>query len=144
MEEIRKMDEDITNELPKTTEDAHAKEMWTIMVEHMVTVASNGGKCRGRIHYHPDIIRWATIFLARTSKRVYNEVAKLMMLPDVSHIYRETAKIVSTTQNIAYGIHINTIESLSKRANEGQFSYNQRCGVIRSAGFGQYICYVRT
>jgi hypothetical protein len=62
------------------------------------------------------LLNWAIAFLARTSSRVYEEVAKIMMLPHISHVYRKTAKLISTLSDKAFGLHLNTIRSISERA----------------------------
>jgi hypothetical protein len=75
-------------------------------------------------------MNWAIAFLARTSGRVYGEVAKIMMLPHISHVYRETAMLVSTQRDKAFGLHINTIRSIHERANRKKWTRHQRIGVV--------------
>jgi hypothetical protein len=63
------------------------------------------------------IINWAIAFLVQTTSRIYQDVAKVMMLPDISHVYRQTAKLISTEKNKAkIGLHMNTIWSIGNRA----------------------------
>jgi hypothetical protein len=38
----------------------------------------------------------AIAFLARTSASIYNEVAKIMMLPNISTVYRKMAELITT------------------------------------------------
>jgi len=60
---------------------------------------------------------WAIAFLARASSSIYQDVAKVMMLPDISHVYRQTAKLISTEKDKAKnGLHMNTIRSIDNRA----------------------------
>ena len=107
-------------------------EIWRIHTQHINKVYEQGGKGRGfkRLTYHPALIDWSMAFLARTSAGVYSEVAKVMMLPDISHVYRLIAKKVSTESDKAYCLHMNTIRSLSERASKENWTSNQRVGCI--------------
>ena len=82
------------------------------------------------VKYHPLLINWAIAFLARTSTRVYAEVAKIMMLPHISHVYRKTTKLISLKCDKAFGLHINTIRSIHKRARCKKWTRHQRIGVV--------------
>ncbi len=66
--------------------------------------------------YHPLLMNWGIAFLAHTSARVYAEVAKVMMLLFISHVYRKKVELVSTQSNKAFGLHINIIWSIHKCA----------------------------
>ncbi|EJK46778.1 hypothetical protein THAOC_34538 [Thalassiosira oceanica] len=106
-------------------------ELWQIHYEHIKAQAANGGKKRGRaVRCHPVLMNWAIAFLAKTSLAVYREVAKIMLLPDIRHVQRETAKLVSDNRSKAYSICIKTLETLSKRANDDGWTDNQRRVVI--------------
>ena len=107
-------------------------EIWRLHAEHIRKVSENGGKGRGfkRITYHPLLLNWAIAFLARTSANVYNEVAKVMMLPNISHVYKKTAELITTDKDKAYTLHMNTIQRLSDRARESNWTQHQRIGVI--------------
>jgi hypothetical protein len=86
-------------------------ELWQMHVEHINNVYKQGGKGRGfkKLTYHPMILNWAIAFLACTSVSVNSNVAKVMMLPHISHIYKNTAELVSTERDKAYGQHMTTI-----------------------------------
>ncbi len=92
--------------------------------------AYRGGEGRKRVKYHPPLMNWAIAFLARTSARVYAEVAKVMMLLYISHIYRETAKLVSTQRDKAFGLHMNTIRSIHQHSCRENWTLHQRIGVV--------------
>ncbi len=79
--------------------------------EHINNVYKQGGKGQGfkNLIYHLMILNWAIAFLACTSASVYSNVAKVMMLPHISHIYKKTAELVSTEKDKAYGLHMTTI-----------------------------------
>jgi hypothetical protein len=98
--------------------DNESLELWQVHADHIVNARQNGGKGRGfkKLYYSSTILYWAMAFLARTSNTVYKEVAKVMMLPDISHIHRLTGKIVSTHSSKAFCLHIKTIQSLRERA----------------------------
>jgi hypothetical protein len=67
--------------------------------------------------YHPMIMNWAIAFLPQTSSSIYQDVAKVMMLPDISHVYRQTEKLISTEKDKANNrLHMNTIQSINNRA----------------------------
>jgi hypothetical protein len=88
------------------------EEIWWIHAEHINKVYQQGGKGWGfkKITYHPMIMNWVIAFLVQTSSSIYQDVAKVMMLPDISHFYRHTAKLISTEKDKAKnGLHMNTI-----------------------------------
>ena len=107
-------------------------EIWRLHAEHIRKVAENGGKGRGfkRTTYHPLLLNWAIAFLARTSANVYNEVAKVMMLPSISHVHKKTVELISTDKDKAFTLHMNNIQRLSDRARENNWTGHQRIGVI--------------
>ena len=76
------------------------------------------------------LMNWAIAFLARTSARTYNEVAKIMMLPSISTVYRKTAELITTKNDKAYCLHMNTICSISDRARRENWTSNQQIGAI--------------
>ena len=41
-------------------------------------------------------MNWAIAFLACTSASIYKEVAKIMMLPNISTVYRKTTELITT------------------------------------------------
>jgi len=95
-----------------------ALELWWVHTEHINRVFENGGKGRGRQNatYHPKLMNWAIAFLARTSSGTYNEVAKIFMLPHISTVYRKTAEMITTKNDKAYCLHMNTIQSIGDHA----------------------------
>jgi hypothetical protein len=76
------------------------------------------------------IMNWAIAFLAHTSSSTYNEVAKIMMLPDISTVYQKTAELITTKNYKAYCMHMNTIHSISDRARLENWTSHQRIGAI--------------
>jgi hypothetical protein len=42
------------------------------------------------------LMNWEIAFLSPTSASTYKEVAKIMMLPHISTIYRKMAKLIAT------------------------------------------------
>ena len=105
-------------------------EIWQIHSEHISKVSSDGKRKRGRQKHHPMLMNWAMAFLSRTLRRTYNEVAKIMMLPCIGTVYRKTAEIISTKNDKAYCLHMNTIRSISDRADREGWTCHQRIGVI--------------
>jgi hypothetical protein len=81
-------------------------ELWRVHAEHIKKVCGNGGKRRGCQTYHPMITNWAIAFLAHTSSSTYNKVAKIMMLPNISTVYRKTAKLITSKNDKAYCMHM--------------------------------------
>jgi len=94
--------------------DNETLELWQVHADHVANARRNGGKGRGfkKLYYSSTILYWAMAFLARTLNTIYKEVAKVMMLPDISHIHRLTGKIVSTHSGKAFCLLIKTIQSL--------------------------------
>jgi hypothetical protein len=113
-------------------------ELWHVHAEHIKKVCGDGGKRRGCQTYHPMIMNWAIAFLAHTSSSTYNEVAKIMMLPNISTVYWKTAKIITSKNNKAYAMHMNTICSISDRARLENWTSHLRIGVIAQSRFRQH------
>jgi hypothetical protein len=107
-------------------------ELWQVHADHIANAQQNGGKGCGfkKLYYSSTILYWAMAFLARTLNNVYKEVAKVMMLPDISHIHRLTGKNVSKHSNKAFCLHIKTIQSLRERAICEKLTPHQMIGVI--------------
>ena len=101
-------------------EDGGAKEeveLWHIHKEHLDSVFENGGAGRGKkAPIHPMLLNWAIAFLARTSVSTYNEVSRVMKLPHISYIYRKAADMISTMNDKAYAINVDTIKEIGKQA----------------------------
>jgi len=118
-DQIRKVVEIMDGPISKVLQSGVATvelELWRVHAEHIKKVYGDGGKRRGCQTYHPMIMNWAIAFLARTSSSTYNEVAKMMMLPNISTVYRKTAKLITSKKDKAYCMHMNTIRSISDRA----------------------------
>ena len=75
-------------------------------------------------------MNWAIPFLVHTSARVYAEVAKIMMLLHISHVYRKTVELVSTQSNKAFHLLINNIRSIHKHAPCKKWTQHQKFGVV--------------
>ncbi len=110
---IGMMDSHIKKALVEKDED-DALELWQIHADHIANAQQNGGKGSSfkKLYYRSTILYWAMALLARTSNAIYKEVAKIMMLPDISHIHWLTGKIVSTHSGKAFCVHIKTIQLL--------------------------------
>jgi hypothetical protein len=77
------------------------------------------------------LINWAMAFLACTSASTYNEVANVMILPHISTIYQKTAELISTKNDKANCLHMNTIcRSISDRACCENWTSDQQIGAI--------------
>ena len=76
------------------------------------------------------LMSWAIAFIACTSASTYNEVAKIMMLPNISTVYRKTAELITTKNDKAYCMHMNAIHSISDRVCHENWTRNQRFGAI--------------
>jgi hypothetical protein len=75
-------------------------------------------------------MNWVIAFLARTSSGTYKEVAKFFMLPHINTVYQKTAEIITTKNDKAYCLHMNTIQSISDRAHRENWTSHQRIGAI--------------
>jgi hypothetical protein len=117
--QIRKVVEIMDGPISKVLKSGVATvelELWRVHADHNKKVCGDGGKRQGRQTYHPMIMNWAIAFLAHTSSSTYNEVAKIMMLPNISTVYPKTAKLITSKNDKAYCMHMNTISSISDRA----------------------------
>jgi hypothetical protein len=75
-------------------------------------------------------MNWVITFLACTAASTYNKVAKIMMLPNISTVYRKTAELITTKNDKAYCMHMNTICSISDPAHCENWMSHQRIGAI--------------
>ncbi len=82
------------------------------------------------VTYHPLPMNWAIAFLARSSARVYAEVAKIMMLLHISQVYRKTKKLISSKCDKAFGLHTNTVRSIHEHVCCDKWMRHQRIGVV--------------
>ncbi|KAL7527593.1 hypothetical protein ACHAXR_005041, partial [Thalassiosira sp. AJA248-18] len=67
---------------------------------------------------------------AKTSTAVYKEVAKVMLLPDISYVYRKTNELISKSHGKAYSIHMGALQGLKERADKEGWSCHQRIGCL--------------
>ena len=81
------------------------------------------------------IKQWALVLLARTSKRVYMEVAKVLKLPNVSYIYRLSNQIVSRNHSRGYLLCFQTIHTMKKKI---KVKWTKKSIVMKSNEF--YMC----
>ena len=104
---------DTVEEKLRASGDEEGAELWLIHRDSLNEHFKNGGKSRKkRVPVHPVILNWAIAFLAKTSSSIYREVAKIMMLPDISYVYRKSQEMVSRSSDKGYAIHIATLRSL--------------------------------
>ena len=141
-DQIRKVVEIMNGPISKVLQSGVATvelELWHVHAEHIKKVCGNGGKRRRCQTYHPMIINWAIAFLVHTSSSTYNEVAKIMMLPNIITVYWKTAKLITSKNNKAYCMHImNTICSISDRARLENWTSHPWIGAIAQSRFRQH------
>ena len=65
--------------------------MWELMMEHLKKVDGRKGKMVG-IRFHPQILNFALMLLAKTSHSVYQDVQEVLKLPSLSYILRKKKK----------------------------------------------------
>ena len=75
------------------------------------------------------LMSWAIAFLACTSISVYNDVQRVMKLPDLRHVQRETEKMVRNAAK-AFALCTVSMKVISKMANKDDWSNSTRNGVI--------------
>ena len=111
--------------------------MWRIHKEHLDRVSEKGGTTKGRsVRVHPTLLNWCIAFLAQTF--VYKEVCRVLKLPSISYVYRKTAEMISTMDDKAYAINIDTIREMGECAVREGWSAAQRTGMYAHPGLGQY------
>jgi hypothetical protein len=144
---IRKVVEIMDGPISKVLQSGVATvelEFWRVHTEHISKVCGDGGKRRGCQAYHPMLMNWVMAFLALTSASTYNKVAKIMMLPNISIVYRKMAELITTKNDKAYCMHMNTIRSISDRARRENWTSHQWIGAIAqdsaniNSGFEHY------
>ncbi len=107
-------------------------EFWWVHTKHINRVFENGGKGRGCQNdtYHPKLMNWAIAFLACTFSGTYNKVANFFILPHISTVYQKTAELITTKNDKAYRLHMNTIQIISDCAHLENWTSHQRIGAI--------------
>ena len=81
------------------------------------------------IRYDPAILNWSIVFLARSSRRLYCEVAKAFGLPSIDYVYKLSRKIVGSNSARAYSICVRTMATLQSRSVAEKWIPNQFIGL---------------
>jgi hypothetical protein len=105
-------------------------DLWRIHTKHVSKVCNNGQKSYGCQTYHPMLMNWAIAFFACTSASPYKAVAKMMMMPHISTVYRKIVKLITTKNNKPYCLHMNTILGIGDQARQENWTSQQQIGVI--------------
>jgi hypothetical protein len=111
--------------------DKDGLELWKVHYHSIKQTYNTNGKTPAT-RYDPRILNFAIGLLARTSHSVYEDIAKVMMLPDRSHVMRKSSELVSTRGTKAYAMCLNTIKTVDKNldAMGHKVGSNARLGVI--------------
>ena len=128
---IEMMDSHIKKALVEKGEE-EMLELWQVHADHIVNARKNGRKGHGfeKLYYSSAILYWALAFLACRCNTIYKEGAKVMMLPDRSHIHWLTGKIISMHSSKAFCLHIKTIQLLREHAIHEKWTPHHMIGVI--------------
>ena len=107
-------------------------ELWEIQRDRLNEIHFNGGTGRNKkkAKVHPVLMSWAIAFLARTSISVYKEVQRVMKLPHIRHVQRETEKMVSRNADKAFALCTVSMKAISEMANKDGWNDSARNGVI--------------
>ena len=107
-------------------------ELWEIQRDRLNAIHFNGGTGRNKkkVKVHPVLMSWAIAFLARTSISVYKEVQRVMKLPHIRHVQRETEKMVSRNANKAFALCTVSMKAIGEMATKDGWNDNARNGVI--------------
>lgn len=131
VEIVQLMDKAIVSELetdnPREDNAENKLELWKVHLRHMLQLYKKGGNKR-RVRFDPVLTNWAIVFLACTSVNTYKEVAKVMMLPSISYIYKLSNDRVSRSNQRAYSLCIQTMNSTALRANAENWGEVDRIG----------------
>ena len=101
------------------------KEMWLIHTKHMLNVFLADGNMR-QVKQAEELVVWAIVLHARTSNRVYKEIAKVMKLSHISTVYKKGNELVSTGSTRAFSLCTVTLSMLSQMADRKKWNDNQR------------------
>lgn len=128
---IQLVEDELAKEKGRRTDDEvpTKNEMWLMFTKHMLNVFLVDGNMR-KVDHLQEIERWAIVMHARTSYRVYNEIAKVMRLPHISTVYKKGNEVVSTGSTRAFSLCTVTLSTLSKMADRKQLNDNQRLVVF--------------
>ncbi|KAL7529972.1 hypothetical protein ACHAWF_003182 [Thalassiosira exigua] len=126
------MSETVESELTRSEDHEACCELLLLHRKSINKNFENGGKTRQkRVPVHPVLLNWAIVFLAKTSASIYKEVAKVMLLPDISYVYHKSRKLVSRSSDGGYTLHLETIHSVSRCGKKDKWTDHQRQGTIR-------------
>ena len=53
-----------------------------------------------------------------------------MKFPHISYIYRKMAEMISTMDDKAYAISVDTVKDIGERSNQEEWTLHQRTGVL--------------
>lgn len=101
------------------------KELWLIHTKHMLNVFLADGNMR-QVNQVVELVLWAMAMHARTSNRVYKEIAKVMKLAHISTVYKKGNELVSTGSTRAFSLCTVTLSMLSQQADRRKLNDNQR------------------
>jgi hypothetical protein len=59
--------------------------LWELHLEHMRKVSDKDGNMYG-IRFHPELLNYALMIIAKTSQSVYKELREEFKLPDLSYV----------------------------------------------------------
>ena len=100
-------------------------EMWKVMFHRLLQVYRNGGKTKG-LNVAPEMMSWSMELLARTSVNNYQEVRKVMRLPALSYVYEKSGELISSANQRAFSLCIQTCQTVMKRAENEDWAANTR------------------
>jgi regulator of replication initiation timing len=109
--------------------DENARIMWKIHLRHLLQLYAAGGNAR-KVKCVQLILDWSIVFLARTSKRIFNEVRKVMRLPSYSWVCKVSSERVSRTDSKAFSICIVTLSEMRKQSEAENWSSTTKCGFL--------------
>ena len=100
-------------------------EMWKVMFHRLLQVYRNGGKTKG-LNVAPEMMSWSMELLARTSVNNYQEARRVMRLPALSYVYEKSGELISSANQRAFSLCIQTCQTVMKRAENENWAANAR------------------
>ena len=100
-------------------------EMWKVMLHRLIEVYQNGGKTKG-LKVLPEMMSWSMELLARTSVNNFQEARKVMRLPHISYVYKKSNEVISSANQQAFLLCIQTINTVRLRAKNEKWTENAR------------------
>ena len=111
--------------------DLHVCGLWILHRDMLNQYFENRSKNRNKkVPAHLVILNWAIAFLAKTSSRTYKEVASIMLLPDISYVYRKIRELVLRYSDKSYSLHLATLGSICDRVKKEGWTEYQQTGCI--------------